>query len=340
MNRRNNSGRVRVLMLPGQSAASDNPYVQMLVEHLDPTIEVVPFSWKRALMSRYDVLHVHWPEHLLRAPSMGRRSAKRFALVLLLARNRLLRVHNVETMHNLNPHEGLGRIDAISLRSWKRSCHKRIVLTRSHDQSGDEGQAVYIPHGDYSPIVDPSSAPKTAPIRGRALIFGQVRPYKNIEATIALVKDVPNCALSALRIVGAPVVPQYAEAITRHVQSLGDRRVDLRLEALDNEALLAEISQAEYVVLPQRRPYSSGAAILALTMRRPVVVAESLTMRELQDECGPGWVQLVPEWTALGFSEAVSRLRGNARHGGNPLRGRNWSEIGAAHARLYAELGK
>lgn len=61
-----------------------------------------------ALLSRYDVLHLHWPEYLLRHPSAVGTLAKQMCAALLLLKLQLTGTPVVRTLHNLAPHEDRG----------------------------------------------------------------------------------------------------------------------------------------------------------------------------------------------------------------------------------------
>jgi len=76
-------------------------YVNQMVEGAPPAVDVRFFSWGFALHGEYDVLHVHWPELLLRAGSKRERFAKRQAMRLVLAR---LRRRRIPLVRALCPH--------------------------------------------------------------------------------------------------------------------------------------------------------------------------------------------------------------------------------------------
>ena len=52
----------------------------------------------------YDVLHLHWPEFLVRGRDARTRLAKRQAMRAMLLLTRLRRVPIVRTLHNVHPH--------------------------------------------------------------------------------------------------------------------------------------------------------------------------------------------------------------------------------------------
>ena len=64
-----------------------NPYVSQLHESLRAAgVDVRPFSWRTALLGRYDVVHLHWPEILLGGSDTVRAAARRALTALFVVR--------------------------------------------------------------------------------------------------------------------------------------------------------------------------------------------------------------------------------------------------------------
>jgi beta-1,4-mannosyltransferase len=321
----------RVLMSPGREIS--NPFIALLQDNLDSDVTVNTFSWRDAFFTKYDVLHVHWPDALLVAPSPLRRARKVAVLLALILRNRILGVAHVWTVHNLTPHEKGGRISGFALRAWERSCQRRVYLSVAAMPKGGDPRGAVIKHGDYSQIVNASPSSDAQPVAGRLLLFGLLRQYKGIEPLI----DAISASASAnvhLRIAGRPVPESYGAAIES--QTEGINNIETRLQRLSDEELVSEIVRSEIVVLPYKRIYNSGAALMALSAGRPIITTGSDTMRELQSEVGPEWVQvLMSGVTVAALESAVSTLRSLPRRGLPAFAGRDWRGIGAAYSALY-----
>jgi beta-1,4-mannosyltransferase len=117
-------------MSPGPEIS--NPFISLLIRNLDADIEVSTFTWRDAFLGRYDVLHVHWPDALLKAPTPMRRVLKFLQLRALLVRNRVRGIRQVWTVHNLTPHEtGGGRADRMG-----RLVHRQGLPLRSRVGAG------------------------------------------------------------------------------------------------------------------------------------------------------------------------------------------------------------
>jgi beta-1,4-mannosyltransferase len=330
--------RITVLMSPGSSIPDDNPFVSLLVHDLPKDIEVRPFSWRRAFLTHYDVLHIHWPDHILRAGSPTRGVVKSVAFLALLARNRVLARH-VRTVHNVTPHEGGAPLSRLALALWVKSCEASIYLSRA-GAARAFGERVVNPvtivHGDYAPFVDALERAPIDPVPGRLLAFGYLRPYKGIEQLVAAFRATDTSSGLSLRIVGPAFPKSYGETVRRLCE--GDDRISVAIGRQRDAQLIDEISKASTIVLPYKQVYNSGAALLALTLNRPILVTESETMRELGVEVGGDWVRLVPDWNAEAISRGVSE---DANPACRPnLDGRSWAQLSARYAEVYRELAR
>jgi len=331
------SRRTIVLMSPGETAENDNPFVDLLIRHLPADITVRSFSWKSAFFSRYDILHIHWPEHILRAGSPMKRRIKSALFLGLMVRNRLM-ASNLRTVHNLRPHEEAAYLTRLALMSWERSCRANVFLSRAGESAGSRpapgALAEVVPHGDYRPLVDRLRRPPKDRVEGRLLAFGYLRPYKGLEQLIAAFRDVPVEHGLSLRITGAPMPKSYGDELRS--LAAGDERISMALGRQTDEDLVDEIMTASAIVLPYKQVYNSGAALLALTLSRPLIVTDSPTMKELGDEVGDVWVTRLPRWDAKSLSDAQgTRIPAEASP---DLRGREWSSLSEQYAVLYRAL--
>lgn len=263
-----------------------NPYIVQLIEGLSDRVTVHTFSWRRALTGRVDVFHIHWPEAVFGRDRawVGDVWALIFAVVLI--RMRLSGVAIVRTAHNVAPHEGTSRLASAVLRLCDRVTTLWIRL--NPDTELPEGSAVRtILHGHYRAWFANMGASAATSKVGRIVMFGQVRRYKGVVELISAFRQFDD-ADARLRILGRPSPTSFAADVERAAS--GDPRVDLALEFIDDERLAEEIGSAELVVLPYRRLHNSGAALLALSLDRPVLVPDGAPTKRLADEVGSEWV--------------------------------------------------
>ena len=326
--------KVRVMMWPDRSP---NPFIALLIENLGAGYEVIGFNFRTALIGRYQILHVHWPEVLVHSPSGLKRLVKLFLLITLIVLNKVRRIPHLWTVHNERPHEPTTPIEEFGLRLWRSSCARRVYLTRAGLQRATDSKGVLIVHGDYAHLRDTNRAHITQPVPGQLITFGLLRRYKSLELLIESVRHLPKQTGISLVLAGQPMPEEYALALVK--ASAEDRRISVVPKHQTDAELVRKITSSEFVVIPYARIYNSGTALLALTLGRPVITTDSPTMRELQDEVGPEWVQcLRQELSSESLLDAVNRLRSHDRPELPRFQNRDWSIVGTQYAELYNRL--
>jgi GT2 family glycosyltransferase len=321
---------VRVLQSFPAPRPTTNPYLVQLLGSLPEGFEVSTFTWRRALIGQVDVFHVHWPERLLRGSTSLRTVARQLITLAVLLRFRLTGTAIVRTAHNERPHEQGGWRERTLLRMIDRAT--RVTVRLSGPAPADPS-VVLVPHGHYRDWHPPVDASLGQP--GALLFFGLVRPYKGVLRLLAAFQQLPGNSLR-LRVVGAASDPVLAAEV--RAAAARDPRVSCRLCHVDDEELRREVATAELVVLPYTEMGNSGAALLALSLDRPVLVPASAATEELNEEVGPGWV-----FTYDGpldsdvLAAALDKLhRSAASRSARPdLSARDWPTAGRRHAEAY-----
>jgi len=316
---------------------SPNPFIPLLIENLGAAYEIVGFNFRTALIGRYRILHVHWPEVLVHSPSGLKRLVKLFLLSILIGLNRIRRVPHLWTVHNEKPHEPTTPVERLGLRLWRASCARRIYLTRAGLQAAADSKGVVIVHGDYAQLRNSNGAHIAQPLPGQLITFGLLRRYKSLESLVESVRRLPDETGISLLLAGQPMPEEYGLTLLRACDE--DRRISVSSKHHTDGELVRKITSSEFVVIPYGRVYNSGAALLALTLGRPVITTDSPTMRELRDEVGPEWVYcLRQDLSSESLLDAVHQLRSYERPKFPRLQNRDWSTIGAQYAELYDEL--
>lgn len=326
---------LRVLQSFPEPRPTTNPYLVMLREALDevPGLQVTTFTWRRALAGRYDVFHVHWPEILVSGRGTLRTHARQALFAALLLRLWLGRTAVVRTVHNLRPHQERSGVAARLLRRAERRTTAHIRLNdRTPATDGIWGATVA--HGHYRSWF--AHHAHRSPQPGHLVFAGLVRPYKNVPGLVAAFADAAAAdpALT-LHVAGAPDSAATAAEVR---DAAGDDRVRLTLRHLDDAELVAAVTEAELVVLPYRDMHNSGAALLALSLDRPVLVPDNDVTADLSAEVGPGWVHRYPgELNAETLRHALAALRGDDPTPRPDLSRREWNGAAAAHSAVYRE---
>jgi beta-1,4-mannosyltransferase len=333
--RRGTGDPIRVLESFPRPSSSTNPYITQLARALEHEPEVQPlyFGWRTALLGRYDVVHLHWPETLLRG---GNSPVRRVARVLLTAclclRLWVTRTPVVRTWHNLERPPGLNRLDHLLLSFLDRLTGFRIMLN-DFTPVPRGTRSVTIRHGHYRDWF--ADFPREASTSGRLAFVGRVRPYKGVEHLIETFSQMDDPALS-LSIAGLPSTVEIADAVTRLVAA--DPRVELSLGYIDETALVRAVTNAQLVVLPYRHMHNSGAVLTALSLDRPVLVPENDINRNLADEVGHAWVHMYDGDLRAEHLERTLGLLGKAFPPGGPdLSDREWDDVGRAHLLAFRQ---
>lgn len=309
-----------------------NPYITMLMQSMPPSVRTLDFNWPRALFGRYDVIHLHWPEFLIRGDSFRERQLKRLVFMLLCARLRFSRIRVVQTIHNVKPHESGSRVERAMLHALS-SQTKRWIKLNPLPVERPSGQIVEILLGHYRDWFAPYE--NAASIPGRFLFFGLIRPYKQVDSLIAAFGELDDPATD-LRIVGGCNDTELRALIAAAPATRANISVDLTY--VRDEQLVRELGLSEMVVLPYRDLYNSAAVLAALSLNRPVLIPDSPAAIALQVEFGPEWVFLYHgRLTGETLEVSLARSRALHRAGTEPdLSKRDWAAISDAHHKVYA----
>lgn len=221
--------------------------------------------------------------------------------VIRLAKVRRRRI--VWTVHNLVDHEShhpvlearfMDRYVAlIDLAVHMSDAGRAIAADRYPGLAA--ASATVIPHPYYPADDAGADVPREAALRALGLppecqvllAFGAVRRYKNLVKLIHAFRDLPG-AEKRLVIAGFPLDAPLAETMRR----VADRRVIFMLRAITGAEVSALFRAANLVVAPYLDILNSGAAFLALSHGRPVLVPNRGGMAELQDQVGAAWLKL------------------------------------------------
>lgn len=311
-----------------------NPYVVMLARSLEATDGVRPrtFSWRRALCSRYDVFHAHWPEILVSGHSPLKKVVRQLLFAVLLVRLRVLRIPLVRTLHNLELPDGISRREVFLLRRAERRTTLWIRLNTSTEvPPGRPFETVL--HGHYRDWFAPYTEPP--PVPGRVAFVGLIRRYKGVADLIRAFREtVEEAPHGTLRVAGRPSTEELADELRR--EAAGDDRISLRLSFLSDADLVAEVGAAELVVLPYREMHNSGGTLAALSLDRPVLVPDNEVNRLLADEVGPGWVfRYRGALTGRHVLDTLHARRRQSRGTRPDLAAREWAMTGQAHLAAY-----
>ena len=329
------SGRLVVLESFKEPSSTTNPYIVMLARSLaaQPGVELRTFTWRAALLGRFDVFHVHWPEVLLRGPSRLKTARRRLLFALLLIRLAVAHKPVIRTRHNLAPHDGVGRTESVLMGLLDRLTTSWIEINDTGSEEPGPRPTWVVRHGHYRDWFAPYPKPPAVP--GRLSLFGLLKPYKGVDTLIAAFRGAAAADPDlSLRVAGRTA----SEAFGAELRELaaGQDRIELALEYIDDAELVRLIGESELVVFPYRSMYNSGGVLAALSLARPVLVPENAVNSCLADEVGPGWVNTYRgELTAGDLARALASVRDERPAGEPDLTGREWAAAGPAHVEIF-----
>jgi beta-1,4-mannosyltransferase len=341
---------IRVLAAPAWKGREVQPYPALLADAMVAAgAEVHQMSARRLWRERHDVVHVHWPEYVLRQPSRLR-LARQVPVMLggfAAARRRGARL--VWTVHNLDAHEQdvserierrywarfLGLVDGIVSLSHAAVplIHERHPVLRDRPVSVvPHGHYVgaYPDHGDDALARRRAGIPPDVPCVG---FVGQIRPYKDVPALVAAHRAL-GPGPERLLVAGGASDPALEAELRRAAGA--DERVVLRLGFVHGPELQDVLRAMDLVVLPYREVLNSGSVILALGFGRRVLVPASPVFDELAATVGEDWIRRYePPLSAATLRAALDAPRPPAPPDLGPL---DWGPLGRRTVEFYTSL--
>lgn len=311
--------------------AGQNPYISLLADSLRARgARVQFFTWRRALLGRYSVLHAHWPEYLVWHRRFLVRTAYQMGAAVLALRLRLQKIPVVRTVHNRTPHDALRGRQRTVLGLIESRARFWIYLTAEGTPGTvSSGTSSVIAHGHYKDW--PPYTPEGSKKADHVLAFGHLKPYKGHEE---LIRAFRATQLPSLRILGRAGDGSYLETLRDAAGA--DPRVEIDSRYLPDRELAQAISGAHMVVLPYKDFYNSGAALLALSLGTPLVVPRNGITEALRREVGSDWVMTyVGGLTGDVLETAYDWAAGQESVPEPRLAGRDWDPIAREHISAY-----
>ncbi len=300
---------ISVLGWPAFCNAKHNPYNASLYRALLRLgVQVEEFSCWRALKQRYDVVHLHWPEHLYtRIGSRYFSPAGRVLPLVLLLPALLLRLLKLKgtkiiwTVHNIRPH------GADPARPWRPYAwffglaDGLCYLSRA---SANAVEAVYpnavdkprfiTPHGTYENVYPNIVSRRIArgilgipPHVTLVVFFGSIKGYKNVPALLKVLRSLNDASVHLL-VAGHPESQQLENEI--NALGKGIPQIHLYLKYIPDAEVQTYLNAADVCVLPYRETLNSGAARLALSFGVPVACPRMGSFAELAAQVGDSWL--------------------------------------------------
>jgi beta-1,4-mannosyltransferase len=332
------SAKIVVATSPAPETPQLNPFVELLYGSMPSDISLNKISVRSLVLGKYDAVHIHWPEHLLRRHGRRCRFVDALGLCSILLVARFHSTLTVWTVHNPTPHDPGNTLERLALRLFGRFINVKIWMNDHSlpEGAGRRGRQVdtVIKHGHYLPEVERAGVRST--YRRNSLIsFGSLRYSSGVKRLLDAFSAVQEPCLT-LHLLGEPADPHVAASIKSHLETIGDERIIWTPERMAAFALYTEVAESQLCVLPYKNLENSGALLLALSLCTPVLAPNTPTVREIQAEVGPGWIYTFDVLTPAKLEETIRRVRSEFRAGAPQFADcRDWSRIGGAHHKIY-----
>lgn len=324
-----------------------NPYQQLLYDAVGPTIDARPEPLS-ALVARLAVrpgpaiFHVHWEDAVAFLPGM---TPERFLDDLVRLKDAGGRV--VWSLHNLEPHEERYRVFAAELRAGLIDLadvlhvHSLPALAAAIAVWPLPMHRVRIvPHGNYDgayPIIGRHEARAGLGLSGARMVLllpGRIGAYKS---PVALVTAFVNAAGPDDRLIVA------GETMWEAASLPADHRVLVMSEFQSSEDFSRCHAAADAVVLPYRESLTSGSGVLAATLGRGILGADTPGLRDVVSSPAMGTLyDDAPGSLGSALARALTEgpevwaRRGQAAE--LEARARDWRAIGPVWRDIYLTL--
>jgi glycosyltransferase involved in cell wall biosynthesis len=165
------------------------------------------------------------------------------------------------------------------------------------------------------------------------LFFGQIRRYKNVPKLVTCFRETASPDWILL-IVGEPRDPLVANEVICGAANCN--RIRLAMKFINDDCLQIYLRASDLVVLPYTDILNSGAAILALSFDRPVLVPAKGAMSDLQALVGKRWVMTYDgDLSAATLRAAVAWSRARLGAERAPLERLDWRHIQYQTAEVF-----
>jgi glycosyltransferase involved in cell wall biosynthesis len=271
-----------------------------------------------------------------------------FLLLLKLARWRGTRV--VWTVHDLGSNDRWHpRLEAWYWRRYTAQVDAIICLSREALRLArmrfpalERRPGHVVPHGHYRDsypnTLTQCEARRRLGLDATAAVilhFGLLRPYKNVPHLIATFGEaaLPD---ALLLIAGKPFDGHVRTEVESAAADVRGVRLELRYIAPDDVQLF--FLAADLVVLPYQRILNSGAALLALSFARPVLVPDKGSMVEHKEDFGDDWIRLYEDELSVDDLRAALEWSRTGRRGQPAIDHLDWRNLARKTKLIYEGL--
>ena len=311
--------RLEVLWHPGPGE-STSPFVVKQAAALEKAeVKVEALSLSR-LVKGHTVVHIHWPEHLVRSRSGIDRFRKPPFVLAVLALLRFRRsISVIWTVHNLAPHAPPNnrverRLESELLRLLATRSDAIVTLVAANEgliretfDVPESTKVVHIPEGiGFDPAALKTSASDDDPVE--LLAIGSLLRYKGLRKLAQLCSALPSREVR-LRIVGEAADELLLQELLT-ISEGADGSVEVLPRRVSNDELAHIASTSHAAVVTHDAQFNSGTPYWAFGQYLPVISVESPVISELSDNLGKEWIFTLPlDYQEDDFALAIEWVR-------------------------------
>lgn len=283
-----------------------NPYQRLLANSLSKEGVEVIFISTFSLLGLFkklknnwkpDALHIHWPHKYIMSNNLIFSIIKSILFLIGLLILKFYRVKLIWTVHNLISHESeFKNVELFFTNLLAKLCDKVIVHSESASNEVNKFYKIkkskikIIFHGNYIGQYENSiSKEKARKILGIDLknfiflSFGQIRKYKGLPNLVESFIQLSSIH-KFLLIVGKP----SSLKIKKYLEKRCARNVNIRFipEFIKDKKIQIYMNSADVIALPYKSILTSGAIILAMSFKRPIIAPRIGCIKDTLDNEG------------------------------------------------------
>ena len=199
---------------------------------------------------------------------------------------KILWVLNNKIPHDDNAKWAVRMMKVLVKKSYKIIClcsdSKFVLKSLVRNENIWKDKLLFLPHPNYIGAYKVSES-KIDTSKFKALFFGSIRPYKNIDTLIKVFKDLPDDKAELL-IAGNVKKPEYKEYLIKLAENCP--YIKLELKYISDDEIISLIQQSSIVILPydNQTTLNSGSVILACSAKRTFITSMIGTVSDFSDK--------------------------------------------------------
>ena len=352
--------RVRVLSVPGPRHAQ-NSYFPLLWQALEGAgLEMIDARTSAAAMLKFDILHLHFPEHVVTERSLQSALVAGPLFLAYVVAIRMAGKKLVWTIHEIAPKRRYWLAQPF-LWCMRMLANSYVFMNRTSEAEffkrfpGERRKIICrVPHSAY-PVTKISAADRNIARLSLAQgaecllvgLLGEIRPYKNPIALQYLPPSDPQGRQLRLVVAGTIHASSDVDDIEATFCKIEAHRLMRIREYLSDEKLSELIQSVDLVFMPYSRGWNSGFAMFALACGARLLCSGLPMFLEIAEELGPPWIYIYDHVAADLSQElamAVARVSRDRPEAADYVRlerfiaAHSFEQAAAQHASLYRNV--